>query len=64
MDRNALLPELERLIQMLEEFILNFGLPDGPKIDDIHRRLDIIRLLEVLCESKQYIFDTFEDDKK
>jgi len=59
--RVELLPEIERLIRALEVIIINFGLSEGPKLDDSKVRLDMIRLLEVLCESKQFIIDILDN---
>lgn len=53
MNANEPVSELERLIRILEVFIVNFGLSDGPKIDDAVVRLDLIRLLEFLCELRK-----------
>jgi hypothetical protein len=52
------IPEIDRLIRVLEMMIINFGLSGGPKLDDSSAsRLDIISLLEVLCESRRFILD-------
>lgn len=62
MDKESeLIPEINRLIRVLEILIINFGLLEGPKLDDSSTRLDIINLLEVLCESKQFMLDKQEE---
>ena len=53
MNRDETVPELERLIRVLEMIIINYGLEGEIKLSDAPVKLDMIRLLEFLCELRK-----------
>lgn len=47
--------ELDRVITKFEMIIMNHGLSDGPKIDDLDVRHNVLRAIELLCEYSAFL---------